>query len=114
MKLLIDCDYIVYKCCAAAETEMDFGDDVIVVTSNFSDAMKCVKRDLDRIQNALGSFDDELILFFTSPNNFRKKILPVYKGHRQRKSPVDLNVSYRNLKNNTELSSKIHSKPMIL
>ena len=87
MKILIDCDYIVYKCCAAAESEMDFGDDVIVVTSNFSDAMKCVKRDLDRIQQDLGSFDDELILFFTSPNNFRKKILPEYKGHRQRKKP---------------------------
>ena len=87
MKLLIDCDYIVYKCCASAETEMDFGDDVIVVTSNFSDAMKCVKRDLDRIQNDLGSFNDELLLFFTSPQNFRKKILPDYKGHRQRKKP---------------------------
>ena len=87
MKLLIDCDYIVYKCCAAAETEMDFGDDVIVVTSNFSDAMKCVKRDLNKVQNELGSFDDELVLFFTSPNNFRKKILPEYKGHRQRKKP---------------------------
>ena len=87
MKILIDCDYIVYKCCAAAETEMDFGDDVIVVTSNFSDAYKCVKRDLDRIQSDLGSFNDELILFFTSPNNFRKKILPEYKGHRQRKKP---------------------------
>ena len=89
MKILIDCDYIVYKCCAAAETEMDFGDDVIVVTSNFSDAMKCVQRDLDRIQSDLGSFDDELVLFFTSPNNFRKKILPEYKGHRQRKNPLE-------------------------
>ena len=47
MKILIDCDYIVYKCCASAETEMDFGDDVMIVTSNFSDAMKCVNRDLD-------------------------------------------------------------------
>ena len=88
MKLLIDCDYIVYKCCAAAETEMDFGDDVIVVTSNFSDAMKCVRRDLARIQTEFGSFfDEDLVLFFTSPNNFRKKILPEYKGHRQRKKP---------------------------
>jgi DNA polymerase-1 len=26
-------------------------------------------------------------LFFTSPKNFRKKILPEYKGHRQRKKP---------------------------
>ncbi|ADD95367.1 hypothetical protein, partial [uncultured phage MedDCM-OCT-S05-C243] len=73
MKLLIDCDYIVYKCCASAETEMDFGNDVIVVTSNFSDAMKCVKRDLDRVQKDLGSFDDEMILFFTSPHNFKVK-----------------------------------------
>ena len=87
MKLLIDCDYIVYKCCAAAETEMDFGDDVIVVTSNFSDAMKCVQRDLDRIQNELGSFNDELILFFTSPQNFRKKITARIQGSSTRKRP---------------------------
>ena len=100
MKILIDCDYIVYKCCAAAETEMDFGDDVIVVTSNFSDAYKCVKRDLDRIQSDLGSFDDELILFFTSPNNFRKKILPEYKGHRQRKKPCGFKRVISELKKN--------------
>ena len=103
MKLLIDCDYIVYKCCAAAETEMDFGDDVIVVTSNFSDAMKCVKRDLNKIQNELGSFDDELILFFTSPNNFRKKILPEYKGHRQRKKPC----GFKRVINNLKLEYKV-------
>ena len=100
MKILIDCDYIVYKCCAAAETEMDIGDDVIVVTSNFSDAYKCVKRDLDRIQSDLGSFDDELILFFTSPNNFRKKILPEYKGHRQRKKPCGFKRVISELKKN--------------
>ena len=92
MKLLIDCDYIVYKCCAAAETEMDFGDDVIVVTSNFSDAMKCVNRDLERIKTDLGSFDDELVLFFTSPNNFRKKFCPITRVIDNEKSPVDSNV----------------------
>ena len=86
MKLLIDCDYIVYKCCAATETEIDFGEDLIVVTSNFTDAYKCVERELNKIKDEFGSFD-EMILFFTSPNNFRKKILPEYKGHRQRKKP---------------------------
>jgi len=86
MKLLIDCDYIVYKCCAAAETELDFGDDVIVVTSKFSDAYKCVQRDIDKIKREF-PFYEEIILFFTSPNNFRKKILPEYKGHRNRKKP---------------------------
>ena len=86
MKLLIDCDFIVYKCCAAAETELDFGDDVIVVTSKFSEAYKCVQRDIEKIKREF-PFYDEIILFFTSPNNFRKKILPEYKGHRNRKKP---------------------------
>ena len=33
MKILVDADFSVYKCTAAAEDEIDFGDDVIVVTS---------------------------------------------------------------------------------
>ena len=86
MKLLIDADFIVYKACAAAESEVDFGDDVILVTSNFSDALGATKRELTKIENKLGSFST-LILFFSDSVNFRKKILPEYKGHRNRKKP---------------------------
>ena len=97
MKLLIDCDYIVYKCCAATETEIDFGENLIVVTSNFDEAYNCVKKELNKIKDQFGSFD-EMILFFTSPNNFRKKILPEYKGHRQRKKPCGFKRVINNLK----------------
>ena len=86
MKLLIDADFIVYKNCAAAESEVDFGDDVILVTSNFSDAYKATKRELTKIQNKFGTFS-EIILFFSDSTNFRKKILESYKGHRNRKKP---------------------------
>ena len=86
MKLLIDADFIVYKNCAAAESEVDFGDDVILVTSNFSDAYSATKRELTRIQDKFGSFST-LVLFFSDSENFRKKILPDYKGHRNRKKP---------------------------
>ena len=86
MKLLIDCDFVVYKCCAAAEAEIDFGDDVIVVTSSFKEAYSCVKRELKRIENKFGSFD-ETILFFSDSKNFRKDIQKNYKGHRNRKKP---------------------------
>ena len=86
MKLLIDCDFVVYKCTAAAESEIDFGDDVIVVTSSFKEAYSCVKRELNRIANKFGSFD-EMILFFSDSKNFRKDIQKNYKGHRQRKKP---------------------------
>ena len=64
MKLLIDADFIVYKSCAAAETEIDFSDDVILVTSNFSDALSATTRELTKIRDKFGSFHD-IILFFS-------------------------------------------------
>ena len=86
MKILCDADFIVYKACAAAESEVDFGNDVILVTSHFSDAYNATKREITKLQNKLGTFSD-IILFFSDSTNFRKKILPEYKGHRNRKKP---------------------------
>ena len=86
MSLLIDADFIVYKCCAANESEIDWGDDVITVTSKFSEAYQMVERELYKIANDLGCFDDS-ILFFSDSINFRKSIDPTYKGHRNRKKP---------------------------
>jgi DNA polymerase-1 len=86
MKLLIDADFIVYKACAAAESEVDFGDDVILVTSNFNDAYRATKREITKLEDKFGSLST-VILFFSDSVNFRKKILPEYKGHRNRKKP---------------------------
>ena len=86
MELLIDADYIVYKNCAAAETEVDFGEDVILVTSNFSDAYNATVKELTKIKDEFGSFPT-IKLFFSDVVNFRKKIAPSYKGHRNRKKP---------------------------
>ena len=86
MKLLIDADFIVYKCCAAAETEVDWAEDVILVTSRFSEAYKAALHEIMRIRDEFGTFA-EPILFFSHFENFRKKIYPEYKGHRNRKKP---------------------------
>ena len=86
MTLLIDADYLAYKSCAACEDEVDYGDDLIVVTSRFNDVLDMFQRELMSISECMGSFDD-FILFFSSPRNFRKKIYPDYKGHRNRKKP---------------------------
>ena len=86
MELLCDADFIVYKACAAAETEIDFNDDVILVTSNFSDAYGDTKRELTKLKDQFGSLAT-IKLFFSDSVNFRKKILPEYKGHRNRKKP---------------------------
>jgi len=108
MKLLIDADFTVYKCCAAAETEIDFGDDVIVVTSKFSEAYACVMREIKKIHRHFGSFDDT-ILFFSSSNNFRKKIQADYKGHRNRKKPC----AYKRVINKLKTEFEVITMPTL-
>ena len=102
MKLLIDADFIVYKSCAAAETEIDWGDDTILVTSNFSDAYNATLRELTKIRDKFGSFST-LILFFSDSVNFRKKILDSYKGHRNRKKPCGYKRVIKQLKTEFEV-----------
>ena len=97
MNILIDADFIVYKCCAACETEIDYGEDVIFVTSNFSDAYKAVTSEISKITSHFGGFA-EPILFFSDTKNFRKKISPDYKGHRNRKKPCGYKRVISNLK----------------
>ena len=108
MKILCDADFIVYKACAAAESEVDFGNDVILVTSNFSDAYNATKRELTKLKNKLGAFSD-IILFFSDSENFRKKILPEYKGHRNRKKPC----GYKRVINALKKEYKVIMKPTL-
>ena len=108
MKILCDADFIVYKACAAAESEVDFGDDVILVTSNFSDAYNATKRELNKLENKFGSLST-LILFFSDGENFRKKILPEYKGHRNRKKPC----GYKRVINALRKEYKVIIKPTL-
>ena len=108
MKILCDADFIVYKACAAAESEVDFGNDVILVTSNFSDAYNATKRELTKLKNKLGAFAD-IILFFSDSENFRKKILPEYKGHRNRKKPC----GYKRVINALRKEYKVILKPQL-
>ena len=102
MNILIDADFIVYKCCAACETEIDYGEDVIFVTSNFSDAYKAVTAEISKITSHFGGFA-EPILFFSDTKNFRKKISPDYKGHRNRKKPCGYRRVISELSNHYEV-----------
>ena len=93
MNLLIDADFIVYKCCAACETEIDYGEDVIFVTSNFSDAYKAVTSEISKITKEFGDFAKP-ILFFSTLIILGKKFPQITRVTEIEKSPVDTNVSY--------------------
>ena len=86
MKLLIDADYIVYKCCAACETEIDYGEDVILVTSNFSEAYSAVKREISNIQMQFGSFAKPTL--FLATLKFSEKNFPRIQGSSKSKKAL--------------------------
>ena len=91
--LLIDSDFLAYKAAQACEEGIDFGNDVIIAQSNFSNVLKIFEREIKKVKTAM--MDDEIILYFSSTENFRKKIYPDYKGHRNRRKPL----GYRKLVN---------------
>ena len=84
--LLIDTDFLAYKSAQACEEGIDFGNDVIVAQSKFSEVLKIFERELKKVKTAM--MDDEVILYFSSPKNFRKEISADYKGHRNRRKPL--------------------------
>jgi DNA polymerase-1 len=49
--------------------------------------MAATERELQKLKNEFLWDAPELILFFSDSKNFRKKIYPDYKGHRNRKKP---------------------------
>lgn len=85
MKLLIDADFVVYKSCAACEYDLDYGNDIIVVQSRFSEVMRTIRFEIGKIEKIFPGYTP--VLFFSDTVNFRKQIASDYKGSRTRKKP---------------------------
>jgi len=84
--LLIDSDFLAYKAAQACEIGIDFGEDVIIAQSQFSDVLRVFHNELNKVTKAM--MEDNFILYFSSTENFRKKIYPDYKGHRMKRKPL--------------------------
>ena len=81
--LLIDSDFLAYKASQACEIGIDFGNDVIISQSQFSDVLRVFENELNKVTKAM--MEDDFILYFSSTKNFRKEIYPDYKGHRMKR-----------------------------
>ena len=96
--LLIDTDFVAYKSAQATEEAIDFGNDVVIAQSNFTETLKVFEREIRKIKTAM--MDDEIILYFSSPRNFRKEIFADYKGHRNRRKPLGYKRLVNHCRNN--------------
>lgn len=80
-QLLIDADLLLYKAVAAAEYEADWGDGVIVASTNIEQAQDMFVSQLRSITDALSSTD--IVLVTTGSDNFRYGLTPDYKSNRK-------------------------------
>lgn len=87
--LLIDTDILLYKAATAAETEIDWSDDVWTLYTDLKEAKEAFKWQLDRITERLG-VSKLLCCLSDHGNNFRKTMVdPTYKSQRKgQRKPV--------------------------
>lgn len=85
--LLIDGDLYLYQACAACEEEVDWGDDIWSLYCDISSAKEMFDSRLTEFKQRLDT--NEFIVCFTEGSNFRKTVLPDYKGNRKKtRKPV--------------------------
>lgn len=77
---LIDADIVAYQVAAAAEEPTPFDDDIWVLWADAGEAKRASAEALDHLYELTESSD--IVLCFSDKDNFRKDILPTYKGNR--------------------------------
>jgi DNA polymerase-1 len=81
--LLVDADILVYRCAAAGETKVDWGDggEVCRDAGDIAEAYGALKHHVGRLQDAAGA--SRAILCVSGAGNWRTALWPAYKAHRK-------------------------------
>lgn len=87
LKILVDADMIVFRCCAACETPIDWDCDLTTLHCEHAECEKLVD---DTVMSIVDKVLDhykytgkyELLMCFSDVENFRKHIMPTYKANR--------------------------------
>ena len=77
-KLLVDADFFFYRAASAAETEMDYSEDLTVVVGDFRQGKRIVEQELNKLRSRFDTQDLEL--FFTDSKNFVKRSTPATRA----------------------------------
>jgi DNA polymerase-1 len=85
-QLRIDADFFAYRTCANNETELDWGEDLITIASNFKEVIRTFNSEITSLKRAFDT--EDVVLYFSDTKNFRKVVDPDYKGKRTKRKPV--------------------------
>lgn len=104
--LLIDADVLLYKACTAAETAIEWEPGYWTWHADLKQASEAFESE---VQFLMDSLDAKYVtLALTDTVNFRKAILPTYKGNRTGKRPLTLKAMRQRL---VDTDPRIRMKP---
>lgn len=84
--LLIDGDLLAYSSTSAAEVEVNWHGDLWTLHTDLAKAKESFSQ---KVEEGLKLTDcDRAIIALTSPDNFRLRVLPTYKGNRKTRKPT--------------------------
>lgn len=86
MKLLIDADILLYRAAASVENEVEFEEDVWVLWTEENEAIEAFTYSVGSLLERAETYG--YLLCFSDSKNFRKDILPSYKGQRTQRKPM--------------------------
>ena len=69
LQLRIDADFYAYRACQSAETELDWGDDLITIASNFRVVLDIFEQELTNLRKR---FDTNHVVLYFSDSKDRK------------------------------------------
>ena len=75
--LLIDSDFLAYKAAQACEIGIDFGNDVVISQSQFSDVLRVFENELGKVTKAM--MNDDFVLYFRAPTILERKFFLITK-----------------------------------
>lgn len=84
--LRIDADFFAYRACSVNEVELDWGEHLITIYSNFKEVKAAFNREIKTLKDRFDT--DRVVLYFSDHRNFRKELDPEYKGKRIKRKPV--------------------------
>lgn len=86
MILLIDADILLYRAASAVEREIEFEEDIWVLYTDENEAIQEFNYSVDALLEQAETH--RYLLCFSDSKNFRKNILPEYKGNRTSRKPM--------------------------
>jgi hypothetical protein len=79
LQLRVDADFYAYRACQSAETELDWGDDLITIASNFRVVLDIFEGEISKLRSKFDTTN--VTLYFSDTTTSVRRYVLITKGN---------------------------------